>query len=145
MTTEEGFQLALDANPHDWHTRLVFADWLQDRDDPRAEAYRALGHLRVHPLRIEMVVTEGEPSGEWEFIWGTGANDGTRARELSAACLLPAAWYDSLSALQPDERTLWWRYYPTRRAAEDAAVEAFARFRGAGASATLDSGPAPTG
>ena len=141
MTAEDDFQLALDANPHDWQTRLVFADWLQDRDDPRAEAYRALGHLRVHPIRIELMISDGEPGG-WEFIWGTDANDGARARELYSACFLPAAWYDSLPELRPDEHTVWWRYYPTRRAAEEAAVEAFARFR---ASATLESAPAPTG
>ena len=37
MTTEDDFQQALDANPDDHHTRLVFADWLQERGDPRAE------------------------------------------------------------------------------------------------------------
>jgi uncharacterized protein (TIGR02996 family) len=50
MTTEEDFQRALDADPSDWQTRLVFADWLQERNDPRAEGYRALGALRKWPL-----------------------------------------------------------------------------------------------
>lgn len=142
MTTEEGFQLALDANPHDWQTRLVFADWLQDRDDPRAEAYRALGRLCVHPIRIEMMVNEDESGAEWKFIWGTDANDGHRAREQFGACFLPAAWYECLPEAHPDYETHWWRYYPTRRAAEEAAVEAFARFRSSG---TFESAPAPTG
>ena len=53
MTTEEDFQKALDANPDDWQTRLVFADWLQDRDDPRADGYRALAVLRVAPYAEE--------------------------------------------------------------------------------------------
>ena len=43
VTTEDDFQRALDKNPDDWQTRLVFADWLEERDDPRAEGYRALG------------------------------------------------------------------------------------------------------
>lgn len=138
MTAEDDFQLALDANPHDWHTRLVFADWLQDRDDPRAEAYRALGRLRVHPVLIQMSADVGESEGAWRFIWGTDENDGNRARDVYSACLLPAAWYGCLPVTHPDYETHWWRYYPTRRAAE----EAFARFR---ASATLESAPAPTG
>ena len=43
MTTEDDFQAALDANPNDWQTRLVFADWLDERGDVRASGYRALG------------------------------------------------------------------------------------------------------
>lgn len=49
MTTEDEFQQLLDANPEDHHTRLVFADWLEERGDPRAEGYRALGALRRVP------------------------------------------------------------------------------------------------
>jgi uncharacterized protein (TIGR02996 family) len=36
VTTEDDFQLVLDKNLDDWQTRLVFADWLQEREDPRA-------------------------------------------------------------------------------------------------------------
>jgi uncharacterized protein (TIGR02996 family) len=49
VTTEEDFQAELDRNPDAHHTRLVFADWLQDRDDPRAAGYRELGRLRRCP------------------------------------------------------------------------------------------------
>lgn len=42
MTTEDDFQRTLDANPNDWQTRLVFADWLEEHGDPRAEGYRAI-------------------------------------------------------------------------------------------------------
>ena len=59
MTTEDHFQAALDENPSDWQTRLVLADWLQDRDDPRADGYRVLGRLRRWPL--------AEPLGA--YIW----------------------------------------------------------------------------
>ncbi len=51
MTTEDDFQAALDANPDDWQTRLVFADWLDERGDARAEGYRALGANRLRPLQ----------------------------------------------------------------------------------------------
>ncbi len=40
---EDDFQDALDADPSDYFTRLVFADWLEERGDPRAAGYRALG------------------------------------------------------------------------------------------------------
>ena len=46
FSDEEAFQAYLDANPEDYLAREVFADWLQDRDDPRAEGYRALGQSR---------------------------------------------------------------------------------------------------
>ncbi len=45
MTSENDFHAILDADPSDHHTRLVFADWLQDRDDSRAEGYRAMGRM----------------------------------------------------------------------------------------------------
>ena len=47
MTSENDFQVALNANPDDHNTRLVFADWLQNRNDPRAEAYRASESLQM--------------------------------------------------------------------------------------------------
>ncbi len=49
MTTEDDFQAALDANPNDYQTRLVFSDWLQERDDPRWEGYKAMGLWRLRP------------------------------------------------------------------------------------------------
>lgn len=51
MTTEDDFQLAIDAQPEDWQTRLVFADWLQDRGDPRAAGYRAIAAQQRRPLQ----------------------------------------------------------------------------------------------
>jgi len=49
MTSEKDFQGVLDKNPGDWQTRLVFADWLDERGDERAAGYRALGVQRVYP------------------------------------------------------------------------------------------------
>lgn len=51
VTREDDFQAMLDAKPADWHTRMVFADWLQDRDDPRAAGYRAIAVGRRLPLQ----------------------------------------------------------------------------------------------
>lgn len=49
MTTEDDFQNQLDQCPEDHNTRLVFADWLDERNDPRGPGYRALGMCRVYP------------------------------------------------------------------------------------------------
>ena len=58
---EAAFQAALDAHPADHTTRLVFADWLQERGDPRAEGYRALGMLGIRPRTAE--------SDTWRLYW----------------------------------------------------------------------------
>lgn len=50
MTTEDDFQAMIDANWEDWHTRLVFADWLAEHDDPRSDGYRWLGENKRVPL-----------------------------------------------------------------------------------------------
>jgi uncharacterized protein (TIGR02996 family) len=59
MTTESDFQTALDADPSDHLTRLVFADWLQDREEKRAEGYRALANWNCSPFS----------SGSGTVIW----------------------------------------------------------------------------
>jgi uncharacterized protein (TIGR02996 family) len=40
MSTEDGFIRALREDPQDDETRLIFADWLDERDDPRGEFFR---------------------------------------------------------------------------------------------------------
>ena len=49
MSEEAAFLEAIAKHPQDRTARLVFADWLQERDDPRAEGYRALGLRRRIP------------------------------------------------------------------------------------------------
>jgi uncharacterized protein (TIGR02996 family) len=38
VTTEDDLRRAIDADPEDRHTLLVFSDWLRDRGDKRADA-----------------------------------------------------------------------------------------------------------
>src|SRR5262245_22994715 len=76
MTTEDDFQNALDANPNEHHTRLVFADWLQERGDPRAEGYRALGRLRRVPTSKFRQPHSRKP---W-FLWYSHAHVGDLER-----------------------------------------------------------------
>ena len=107
MTTEDDFQAALDAKPDDWQTRLVFADWLDERGDPRAEGYRALGVLRLVPLR---------PAGE-NRAWYARADSApatwlldpeSQARKYYptqnlAAAILPGDWFDVVELLGKGE------------------------------------------
>lgn len=111
MTTEDDFQRMLDAHPDDHQTRLVFADWLEERGDERAEGYRALGLLRHHT------------GGSNAFpCWWTHEKNGTANDQTQAQ--LPRDWFDRLrDALTGGN---WWRDYPSRRAGDDAAALAFA-------------------
>jgi uncharacterized protein (TIGR02996 family) len=47
MTTESAFLTAIHADPGDRMTYAVFADWLEEHGDPRAELLRALADLRA--------------------------------------------------------------------------------------------------
>jgi|GEM_PF-4915962 len=51
VTTEDDFHRLIDKKPDDWHTRLVFADWLEDRGDPRSGGYRAIALQKRRPLQ----------------------------------------------------------------------------------------------
>jgi uncharacterized protein (TIGR02996 family) len=110
MTTEDVFQQLLDENPDDWQTRLVLADWLEDREDPRAEGYRAIGVLEIY----------GSP---------TWFNGGYYEDPLLN---LPCDWFRRLEggvfAGEADEFSgPLWCDFTTRREAEDAAVLAFTK------------------
>lgn len=114
MTTEDDFQAKLDSNPDDWQTRLVLADFLEDRGDPRAEGYRALGRLKKFPYKQNIAFSD------WTFH-GSSC-------ECCRENILPADWYRALSGQQ----SLWhaWpeiRDRKPRREVEDAAAMAFAK------------------
>jgi uncharacterized protein (TIGR02996 family) len=143
VTSEDDFQAVLDADPDDWHTRLVFADWLQERGDGRAEGYRALGRWRVKPIRIQMSKEEGQTEGEWQFIYGTDENRSDQARLRWGKCMLPAPWFKKLKQRNRHNGMPWWHYYDTRREAEDAAAEAFARLDRTHRAELVDPAPAP--
>jgi uncharacterized protein (TIGR02996 family) len=114
LTTEDDFHRMLDANPDDHGTRLVFGDWLQDRDDPRAEGYRALGALER--------VAFANGRGWWWY----------RSRSMTFTNALPRDWYDLLPPIPGcNAQKLWppedYILPDTRRYVEDAAALAFAR------------------
>lgn len=111
MTTEDDFQAALDAHPDDWQTRLVFADWLQERGDPRAEGYRALGALR----------RRGLPDLEYACWFDAHEQRGGDDK----ASDLPRDWFRLIEGGNRDLYVSSAAAFPTRRAADDAAARAF--------------------
>jgi uncharacterized protein (TIGR02996 family) len=119
MTTEEDFQRALDREPDDWQTRLVFADWLQEHGDPRAEGYRALGLIARWPVSGKM------PDGT-RYVLGNSDRARPKARKWKA-CIIPADWFALLVHPREALPDLPWNYYTSRREAEDAAALAFAK------------------
>ncbi len=125
MTSEEDFQRVLDRTPSDWQTRLVFADWLQDRDDARAAGYRALGSLRVYPLLITLngVFHEDNP---WYFVFGTCANTVPESKKWSL-CKLPTRWFLNLMRGSRDVAGPSWCHYRMRRIADNDAAWAFSK------------------
>jgi uncharacterized protein (TIGR02996 family) len=113
MTTEDDFQAALDANPDDWQTRLVFADWLEERSDPRAEGYRALALLPSRPHMYRR--------GQWGFD--------RKGRFPADGDDLPSDWFLKLE--EPSPFIILWHWSDqircdsTRRGIEDIAASAF--------------------
>lgn len=133
MTAEDAFHAALDADPSDAITRLVFADWLEERGDPRAEGYRALGVLGLHPRRL--VVARWD---EHDTRAGTVRDMGgyytyhlawtwDERAAVHPPHHLPVDWVDWLYGRDPMTATRIVAHHDTRRAAEDAAALAFAR------------------
>ena len=125
MTTEDDFQIAIDAHPEDWQTRLVFADWLDERNDPRAEGYRALVAIGRRSLPCQMTPGASTP-GPINFLFGSARLSSVSLRSRYELCLIPPDWLKLLpGALYAPRPANKWRHYATRREAEDAAAIAF--------------------
>jgi uncharacterized protein (TIGR02996 family) len=125
MTNEDDFQAALDARPDDWQTRLVFADFLADRGDPRADGYRALGTLRKRAFVCGF-------DNKAKTAWKGAAWFGRNLASDEEAYDLPQDWFDAINDLGEHE-TYKPRYetddaeHADRRAVEDAAARAFGK------------------
>ena len=123
MDTEDAIQAWLDAHPDDHTARLVLADLLDERGDPRAAGYRAMGRLRMYP--------SVHPNFS---VWGGKCHPSNRSSdEWSQAhrhLLLPSRWFRAMPFNRANEdwetpdRPIWKRHR-TRRAAEDAAALAY--------------------
>lgn len=107
MNEEAAFQKHLDAHPDDATCRLVFADWLEEQADSRAEGYRALGTAGIVPVQ--------SGDGRWDYYQSTN---------------MPLDWYTQMVHMLPNDRNIVMMTgsrYASRHAAEDAAALAFAR------------------
>lgn len=119
MTTEDDFQRALDADPSDWMTRLVFADWLDERNDPRAEGMRALGSYRCYPAFGGLKHRGGNG-----YVYLDESEGGWKDYAYPA---LPADWFAILHDSSRDKTRMWAGYTDTRREVENLAALAFSR------------------
>lgn len=124
MTAEDAFQAVLDANPQDWQARLVFADWLDERGDPRADGYRMLGYARMAPAGPGNESQEGQQRWWWlETVTGR-----------SHSCNVKSYWYCHLTTkwceAPPGFHQSWAGervVYDSRREAEDDAAVAWSK------------------
>lgn len=121
---EAGFHAALDAQIGDDTTRLVFADWLEERGDPRALGYRLLAKFQMRP-HCSKTWNGAEAWGAWSW----GSTDTGRPYKSN----LKTYWHNQLTKIsRPSEVGPPGRLYPdaryfTRQAAEDDAAMAVAR------------------
>lgn len=116
MTTEDDFRKAIDANPGDWQTRLVFADWLADLSDPRAEEERARGQAYQVLARYNLAPwTRHDTPGSY---WWSYVNAGR-----PYGCHLTSLWYALVEAEAPFDRG----HYTNPESAIRGAVDAFVK------------------
>lgn len=104
LADEAAFHAAIDAAPDDATLRLVFADWLEERGDPRAEGYRVLATRGLRPRR--------GVTGHAGYTYGGGES------------ALPAVWFAEYVRVKRAAGAVFTR---APRLAEDAAALAFAR------------------
>jgi uncharacterized protein (TIGR02996 family) len=121
VTTEDDFQRQLDEQPTDWQTRLVFADWLADRGDPRAAGYRAIAIQERRPLQGH---NKDREAWWWHALPSGASND-------NFYNIIPYDWFE---LLPPGEGSkMFWPVFSekggvkSRRECEDALALAFSR------------------
>lgn len=141
-STVAALQARLDESPDDGLVRRVLADRLEELGSELAEGYRVLGE---HGLSPGAMGQRDRGPGDHDSFWGTREalkhslvlvqNWG---KTLWGKTLLPAAWSQRVervkgtngyvSSFRPDRvNFVWWSYWDTRRAADDAAARAWAR------------------
>jgi uncharacterized protein (TIGR02996 family) len=113
--SEQGFIDALNENPYDWDTRLVYADWLEENGDiVLAQGQRWMAQHKKAPR--ETYFKSGEWTWERPTSWMTNnqmAND--------PRWKLPAR-----------HRVLWGRKYKSRKNAEKSLARQLVKFSGEG-------------
>ena len=130
MTTEEAFQAALDAEPDNHTLREIFADWLEEQGDERADGYRALGVNGLtacdrysHLENGKWVVDKWIPKSP-AYLWKSKSRVFSRPWND-----LPSDWFDLIdSGNRVVNAQIEHRIWPGgRRDGENAAALAFAK------------------
>lgn len=117
---EKAFQRALTARPYNHTVRLVFADWLQERDDPRAVGYRVLGLWGRYPLRERTYWTYTFNSDKTWFSYVGGRVGRLNGKPYTQSpYALPLTWFHEVR-YEPGDKTKH-----ARRHLEDATALAF--------------------
>lgn len=93
MSDEDAFQAKIDENPEDGLPRLVFADWLEERGDPRAEGYRAMVAIGWVPYFLSDPNEDGLRD-EWSC--GNYPSPADRNGDKST---LPQSWWAEVQAM----------------------------------------------
>jgi uncharacterized protein (TIGR02996 family) len=106
MSDDEPFLRAILATPEDMATRLIYADWLEERGDPRGEylclgaqlAALPVGHQAGPGIRRRMIELRRQFPAPWLALLGdyrSSGSDPDRGRvELAAAALGRPARHD---------------------------------------------------
>ena len=88
MSDDEPFLRAILAAPEDTTTRLVYADWLEERGDARAEYLRLgaqlaalpVGHEAGPGIRRRMIELRGQFPAQWLALLGDHRSSGADPR-----------------------------------------------------------------
>jgi uncharacterized protein (TIGR02996 family) len=107
MSEEDGFLRAILASPEDTFVRLVYADWLEDRDDPRGEYLRLeaslaampVGHEAAAGVRRRMIELRAHLPPPWLALLGEHRSSGSdpdpqRAKVVAEVLGRPARYVD---------------------------------------------------
>jgi uncharacterized protein (TIGR02996 family) len=130
VNDEESFQVTLDADPYDQTARAAFADWLEDRGDPRAAAVRELWRMGWAPFQ------NGPDS------WTCGNyNSPERLEGPKDTSKLPKQWWEHVKKRCAEGDGYFnlamivfvcqWAHWKTRRTCESAVISAYLTMKGA--------------
>jgi uncharacterized protein (TIGR02996 family) len=147
MTDEEAMQAAIDANPEDMTLKMAFADFLDERNDPRAAGYRWMGQNGKRAINwwtANQFLRQVAPRGA--HIWGF--HDGIGRISINEIapeyCTLPQELLRETIELKAEgmlEYSSCWTLGLTRRNVEDAVALAYATWS---LSTTEQTSSAPT-
>ena len=116
MVSEDDFHAALDADAGNPALRLVFADWLEERGDWRAEGYRWMGQHDKWPLDWSK---SGFITAFTTFDWYL--DDDGATWDVPGHCRLPPWWRLGFRT------NLDFPAFPSRRLAEEGLCIALGR------------------